>query len=327
MTFMANHFSQANKNVIQWCHLVDRTYFYGVLAATALTYCGSIIVCYFPSSAEETELMRYIYKRSHPERQFQTSFWFPFIDDSESYYYEVIFYAQFFLIYLQVFIGNTAMSAIPCLVVHLIGQYKILCEFIEKLGREKHSNGFFIYYEDLKTNRFIMRKKPLKGIKRKQYEQRFFRQVIRFHQELIQFEHKLNQFFYTNIIIKTFFNNLIFILFLYQLTLPSAFTSKARLYKLIIEFVAFGFMHFYLCHCSDLLDDCNEKILHAIRNSDWMRCSLETRRGLCFLVRRVQRPNHLRFCGGAIVLSRYHFLRFVKLSYNVVNCMRLKSTT
>uniref|UniRef100_A0A8D8QG25 Odorant receptor n=1 Tax=Cacopsylla melanoneura TaxID=428564 RepID=A0A8D8QG25_9HEMI len=191
MTFMANHFSQANRNVIQWCHLVDRTYFYGLLAVTALTYCGSIIVCYFPSSAEETELMRYIYKRSHPERQFQTSFWFPFIDDSESYYYEVIFYAQFFLIYLQVFIGNTAMSAIPCLIVHLIGQYKILCEFIEKFGREENPNGFYIYYTDLKNNRFIVRNKPLTGKSKEKYERSFCRQVIRYHQELLQFQKKV----------------------------------------------------------------------------------------------------------------------------------------
>uniref|UniRef100_A0A8D8W000 Uncharacterized protein n=2 Tax=Cacopsylla melanoneura TaxID=428564 RepID=A0A8D8W000_9HEMI len=221
--------------------------------------------------------------------------------------------------------GTVTMTAIPLVVAHLLGQYTILCNFIEKLGKDEQSREFYIYYEDLKTNKFILTKKPLRGDRRRRYEQSVFRQVIRFHQELIQFQHEFYQLYSTNMFIKIFFSNIIFSLFLYQLTLtsPSSISSALRYYKLVAEFVFFGYQHFFLCNSSDLLDNCNGNILRAVRNSAWMTCSSRTRKDLCFLVRRVQRPNHLRFYQGA-VLSRDYFRRVFRVSYGFVNFLRFK---
>ncbi|KAL1457063.1 hypothetical protein WDU94_001736 [Cyamophila willieti] len=233
---MQGRFSQANRAVVQAAVWNECGYFCAVVVIGTFTVCGSIIETYFSVSKEEIEHLRYIYKRSHPERRLQTNFWVPFVDDSESYYYEVIFHVEFYLIFL----------------------FDQLCSL--------------------------------------------------------------------NIFMKIFFNNLIFALFLFQLTLSSISMSKARLCKLVAEFVAFGIQYFYLCNKSDLLDDCNGNILRAIGNSGcWMRCSSQTRRDLCMLIRRVQKPNHLRFFQGAIIISRDYFMRVVKLSYSLVNFMRIKS--
>lgn len=135
---------------------------------------------------------------------------------------------------------------------------------------------------------------------------------------------QLHEFYTPNMFIKVIFNNIIFALCLYQLTLSSNSMSKARLYKLIAEFVAIAFQYFYLCNMSDLLDDCNTKVERAITNSEWHNCSNRTRRDLCMILRRVQQQNHLRFYDGMIILSRYYFMRVAKVSYSMVNFMKIK---
>uniref|UniRef100_A0A8D8Z4W0 Uncharacterized protein n=1 Tax=Cacopsylla melanoneura TaxID=428564 RepID=A0A8D8Z4W0_9HEMI len=112
---------------------------------------------------------------------------------------------------------------------------------------------------------------------------------------------------------------------LYQLTLSSASLSFMTLNKFIAEFLTVSGVCLYICHCSDSLDDCHAKLRRAITQSDWYRCSTRTKQDLCFLLRRLQRPNHLKFNRGFLILSREFFVKVVKLSYSFVNFMKLKS--
>uniref|UniRef100_A0A8D8T7E3 Uncharacterized protein n=1 Tax=Cacopsylla melanoneura TaxID=428564 RepID=A0A8D8T7E3_9HEMI len=123
---------------------------------------------------------------------------------------------------------------------------------------------------------------------------------------------------------KVMLNNVLFALCLYQLTASSFKSiSKARLYKLVLEFMAVFVQYYYLCHSSETLDDLQIRVNRAITRSLWFKCSNNTRRDICMLLRRTQGPNHLNFYDGAIVLSRAYFLSVVKLSYTFVNFMRL----
>ncbi|KAL1462901.1 hypothetical protein WDU94_014704 [Cyamophila willieti] len=85
-------------NIIQTSHARALLILRVIFVLSAITLSFSIIETYFPVSKEEIELLRYIYKRSRPERRLQTNFWIPFLDDSESPTYEIIFYVEFYLI-------------------------------------------------------------------------------------------------------------------------------------------------------------------------------------------------------------------------------------
>uniref|UniRef100_A0A8D9E9A1 Odorant receptor n=1 Tax=Cacopsylla melanoneura TaxID=428564 RepID=A0A8D9E9A1_9HEMI len=114
MKCMKTTFSKANRAVVKDCELKDKVYFWFIFIATTCTICGSILETYIPMPQEEIDLMAYVYKRNRPDRRLQTNFWIPFIDDSESYYFEVLFHVEFYLIFLVIIMGTVTLSAIPC---------------------------------------------------------------------------------------------------------------------------------------------------------------------------------------------------------------------
>uniref|UniRef100_A0A8D8X2N8 Uncharacterized protein n=1 Tax=Cacopsylla melanoneura TaxID=428564 RepID=A0A8D8X2N8_9HEMI len=123
---------------------------------------------------------------------------------------------------------------------------------------------------------------------------------------------------------KVILNNILIALCLYQLTANSTKSiSKARLYKIVLEFMGIFFEYYICVHFSERLDDFQSRVNRAISKSHWYKCSKSTRRDILMLLRRTQGPNHLNFYDGAIVLSRAYFLSVVKLSYTFVNFMRL----
>lgn len=133
-------------------------------------------------------LPRYVYKRKHPERRLQTNFWIPYIDDSESWYYEAIFITEFYLIYWIIVVGTVTMTAIPVILIHLFGQYTILCQSIVKLAKERRDDGKYVYYTNFEKGKYVVSDKPMCRMKREEYEQNYCHQLIRFHQKLIKFQ-------------------------------------------------------------------------------------------------------------------------------------------
>lgn len=110
---------------------------------------------------------------------------------------------------------------------------------------------------------------------------------------------------------------------LYQIMLLDLEVSKIRSVKLLSEFITVLVGYFMLVNVSEISDDCNGLLRRALIHSAWVQCSYRTQRDLCILLRRVQKPNHLKFYSGAIVLSRVFFLRNMKVAYSFVNYMRL----
>lgn len=112
---------------------------------------------------------------------------------------------------------------------------------------------------------------------------------------------------------------------LYQLTLSTESLSYSRLLKFLFEFLANAVQYYCLCHYSEVLDDCRIKLCRAVGYSAWYQCSNRTQRDLCFLLRQLQRPNHLTFVRGYLVLTKDFFVSMVKCSYSFVSLMRVKT--
>lgn len=110
---------------------------------------------------------------------------------------------------------------------------------------------------------------------------------------------------------------------IYQLIQFDPELSRMRFVKLIIEFITVLVGYFLLLNISEISDDCNGLLRKAMADSAWTRCSYRTRKDFCMLLRRVQRPHHLKFYNGAIVLSRVFFLKNLKVAYSFLNYMRL----
>ncbi|KAL1458461.1 hypothetical protein WDU94_008613 [Cyamophila willieti] len=187
-------------------------------------------------SEQEIENLRFLYRTKHPERQLLFSVWIPFLDESESWYFEFLNLFELWAIVL------------------------------------------------------------------------------------------LTEIFDPAIFVALSMSSVTLSICLYQLTLSSSLSlPTTTIIKYILEFLGSVCNYFYLCHCSDILDDCHAKLRQAITNSDWYRCSNRTKQDLCIFLRRLQRPNHLTFSQGFLILSREFFVKVFKASYSFVNFMQLMS--
>lgn len=119
-------------------------------------------------------------------------------------------------------------------------------------------------------------------------------------------------------------NNFMFCLCLYQMVLSPTALSPMRYLKFSGEIAAVAMAYFLLCNASEILDDGNASMERAVLNCAWHKCSVDTRRDLCLILRRLHRRNHLRFYNGAVVLGRRFFLGVLRLTYSFFNFMRLR---
>ncbi|KAI5724501.1 hypothetical protein M8J77_003448 [Diaphorina citri] len=272
----------------------------------------------------------------------------PFIDETE--YYEVCFFIQLYLIIVYSTLFIVAVSYIPIMIIYLIGQYKILCKYIVKLGSQHHDLvGKEIFYTDIETNGFTY-SHPSKideskardmdiwlpfGAKisntkhsprlRKIYQKEYLKQIIKFHQKLLIFQKEMTDLFEVNAFVQTSTNFIVIALCLHRLTSGFETMSFFHLFKCAEELSLYCAQCYFACYCSDLLDDCNIMICTAIRNSKWINCDSDTRKDIWMLLRRAQRPNILKFGQGFFQLRRELFLKVVKIAYNFVSFMRIRA--
>uniref|UniRef100_A0A8D8ZH24 Uncharacterized protein n=1 Tax=Cacopsylla melanoneura TaxID=428564 RepID=A0A8D8ZH24_9HEMI len=77
---------------------------------------------------------------------------------------------------------------------------------------------------------------------------------------------------------------------------------------------------FFMSNLGELVDDCHIHLRNAvICDIPWGKVSNATRRDLCMILRRLERPHHFSHLGGLLIVSRAHFLELVKISYNAVS--------
>uniref|UniRef100_A0A8D8SML2 Uncharacterized protein n=1 Tax=Cacopsylla melanoneura TaxID=428564 RepID=A0A8D8SML2_9HEMI len=116
--------------------------------------------------------------------------------------------------------------------------------------------------------------------------------------------------------------SLALILTLWQITLSSESLTVITFSKYFCEFMGIAAWYYYLCHCSDLLDDCQIKLSRALYNSHWYQCTSRTQKDLIVFLRRVQQPNLLVFNRGFSILNKALFVRAAKSAYSFVSFIR-----
>ncbi|KAI5732757.1 hypothetical protein M8J76_013886 [Diaphorina citri] len=340
VTRMENTFSSVDKTIVKNCHRTEINIYLSFSSLLGLALLGSIIETYLPISNEELAILERVYRRKYPENRLETNFWVPF-DDSDPKYYHILFYFIIFLI-LRILVMSLCVAFLPVLITQITGQYKILNLYIRNIGADLDDNGLRKYFTNIERGEFIyadVSKKskniphnnsPQETIKsnvvklKRQvlYEKLYVRQIIRFHQRIIHFEERVFQFFKGMMVVKVIANNMLVALCLYQLTSPEAI-SKERLYKLFFEFLAFSMQYFYLCHCSELLDNCNINLRTAIIHSFWYKNrDLSTRRDLTLMILRAQRRNHVKFY-KTFCIGHTYFINVLKYAVNFVNFVTL----
>uniref|UniRef100_A0A8D8QBD2 Uncharacterized protein n=1 Tax=Cacopsylla melanoneura TaxID=428564 RepID=A0A8D8QBD2_9HEMI len=236
------------------------------------------------------------------------------------------------------------MSLMPIVMIHVRGQYKMLCNYISMIGQEHRDyHGHRIFYTNIEKNEYTIKKesKLIPGLKpsqwqllkpkmrlQKLYEANYLRQIIRSHQKLLAFQDEFTRVISPFMSILVVSNIVFFVLCLYQMVTGSAHISLLRYLKFVGVFLAIMLEFFLICcNSSEVGDECNDMMVSAIKQCGYEKCiAYQTRRDLCVLLSRVQRPNHLKFNQGTIVLSRILFLKVAKLTYSFVNFMRFNTS-
>lgn len=109
---------------------------------------------------------------------------------------------------------------------------------------------------------------------------------------------------------------------LYQMVNTSL--SPLRVIRFTLQYATLLLEYFATCNSSDILHDCHDLLSSAVNTCQWETCTPSTRRDICLFLSRVQRPNHMQFFGGLIILRRYMFLSVLRVSYSFVNFMQIQ---
>nr|QPZ88936.1 odorant receptor 23 [Diaphorina citri] len=252
-----------------------------VTLALAGTYCQTI----FPLSSDEIEIRTNVYRTKHPDRIPLSNIKIPFIDETESWYYEVIMVYQFYLAFYYTFGFTVVVTLIPNIIFFMKGQYTILCQHLERLGTQlRDSNGQRFVYRCLETDdiEYLPSVKKCQGICQpnmgqiclnclkenrrieRKCEQLYFRQILLLHQKLMKLQQKVQILFAPIVLPLVLCNNAAFSICLYQLTDRNTNLSNARLFKFLIEFLTVALQYFFLNNCSEMMDDCNTMVCRSI---------------------------------------------------------------
>lgn len=127
----------------------------------ALTLCTFVGIALFleafiPSTEEEMECTRRVYRNKYPERKLPVRIMIPFIDETELLNYNVLFMYEFYVVFYIITIVNwLSFVLMPIFIYYIEGQYIILCGYIEKLGSPHYnSDGKEIQFINIETNEY-----------------------------------------------------------------------------------------------------------------------------------------------------------------------------
>lgn len=195
------YFSMPNGKVMQKCEHQAKLVFIVIACLVTVSNCGSLLESLIPLSAKELEIRRLVFQTKNPKRRHPVNFRFPWVDETESWAFVIIY--VFFVYWDIVFCSMLVLcvSTFPIILIHMKGQYEILSQFTEKIGR-RHTdvNGVDIVYTNIETNDFYYVMPKNRGrvydkenlIQRHQYNQRYVNQIIQFHQKLLLAHEKVN---------------------------------------------------------------------------------------------------------------------------------------
>ncbi|KAI5716989.1 hypothetical protein M8J76_015707 [Diaphorina citri] len=268
---MENSFCTFNNEVIEKGRAKSKKTIILIALCITLTMSGAILQTIIPLTSEELEIQKNVYRTKHPERIPLTVIKIPFIDETESWYYEAIMVWELYLGLIFIAGVTVICTFIPNVIYFMEAQYTILCQHVENLGTKlRDSQGQRFFYNNLekneiaylysKQNKNICRPNKTK-ISHKQrimnekvieqkYEKLYIRQIIYFHQKLLQFQQKMETVFSPQVLPLVICNNIALSMCLYQLTRYNTL-SKVRIYKFSLESLTIALQFFFLNNCSE----------------------------------------------------------------------------
>ncbi|KAL1459059.1 hypothetical protein WDU94_011069 [Cyamophila willieti] len=207
--FIDHEFSKADRKVVQNCHRRSKITFLFFLVLIFGFNSLSVLESLLPLSKNEYEIRTNVHRTKHPERRLPYNLRIPFVDESESWAYEIVYFLDtMFLIPFSCRL-TLLITVVPVMIIHLEGQYKILCKYIRMIGQEhRDAFGNIIFYSDIEKDQYFIRlysplKQGRKGrmknwfnlmkkLKRHQeYELNYLGQIIRFHKKLLLFQERV----------------------------------------------------------------------------------------------------------------------------------------
>lgn len=203
--FETHSFSQAIPKVVKKYQTKATIAFSCVFCVVAGAIAGGFLEALLPIASSELVIRQHVYRTSHPERRHPYNLRLPFLDESKSWAYEIIF-IWIFYVNTAFILGSTMfISILPVSITLLQGQYIILAHYVEKIGK-KHTDevGNRILYTNIEKNKFsseefVMKTKyknrevMFKWKELNSYERRYLKQILRFHQKLIKFQEKVSE--------------------------------------------------------------------------------------------------------------------------------------
>lgn len=202
-------FSKAYPNIYNKCmsesHAVLKHFCIFVLVALS----GSILETMLSISETELEIRRYVYRTKHPERRLPYNVRVPFLDETETCWYEILYATSVYITFVYWTWSTLVFCLIPIIVIHVRGQYDILCKYVTMIGSEhKDSEGYRIYYTSIEDNQYLLQKDMKDGTRKKGigrdnmnaiYERVFLRQIVMFHKKLMSFRSEVSTRYIVNL--------------------------------------------------------------------------------------------------------------------------------
>ncbi|KAL1453154.1 hypothetical protein WDU94_007324 [Cyamophila willieti] len=206
ITFMENSFSKADKKIIALCEHKCKVLLTAVFVAIGCSALGAFLESFLPMSEKDVEIRRLVYRTQHPERRHPYNVHYPFIDESESWAFELVLMATiYFAVVMQCFF-SVAICILPFIMLNVRSQYEILAKYIVKIGvKHRDHLGNEIFYTNIETNEVRILTTSDKAHKARkiyldknalirrqlEYEQNYLKQIIQFHQKLLIFHDKV----------------------------------------------------------------------------------------------------------------------------------------
>ncbi|KAL1460540.1 hypothetical protein WDU94_012517 [Cyamophila willieti] len=201
--FMDKFFSKADANIIGRCKYQSKMLLIAVFAALNCSVLGAFLESVLPLSENDLQIRRLVYQTKHPERRHLFNVHFPFIDESESWAFEIVLAHQVYGCILMNCLYSLTLCILPLILLTVQGQYEMLANYVAKIGVEHRDNiGNEIMYTNIvtdefyavttyeKARKFIFDKKVF--VRRQEvYQQFHLKQIVQFHHKLLIFHEKV----------------------------------------------------------------------------------------------------------------------------------------
>ncbi|KAL1449491.1 hypothetical protein WDU94_001993 [Cyamophila willieti] len=343
-------FNTADPDILQKSQQKAMKKFYMFLTLFFCVIAGMISEMTKTLSENELAMRVKMFGTKYPRRILIVTIWIPGIDESEMRNFVLIFLIELYLGLIFILTAAVMIAYVPMIAVHVEGQVQILCKYIQLLGSpHRDTEGNHIFFTDIMKNKYIfamdiegfeehlipkcsgnkqemiviVKNNAWKKKVEEAYEDHIFKQIIKFHQKMLTFVDQYMALLNPFVVIVRFGNGMVFSLALYQL-ITHPLEPSWIMFRCFCNFVTVMIQYYGFCDASETCDNYHIVMRRSLCYSNWFKCSMTTRRNIQMMLVRLYKPNHPTFYKGTVVFSKPNFVSLLKLSYQIVNMMRLK---